>query len=138
MALIDLATGEPATPRAAGAVLNLPNDACPIERADEIAAAETVVLQFPAFKDGRAYSQARLIRERLKFEGDVCAEGEILPDQIVFMRRCGFSMAVVGDAFLDAARAKLAEERLAYQAGRGDGATIIARRLAARAKERAA
>src|SRR5262249_43937027 len=44
-----------------------------------------VVLEFPAFKDGRAYSQARLLRERYNFKGELRAAGNVLRDQLMFM-----------------------------------------------------
>src|SRR5438045_751324 len=49
-----------------------------------------VALVFPAFKDGRAYSQARILRERLKFRGELRATGQVLRDQFLFMQRAGF------------------------------------------------
>jgi uncharacterized protein (DUF934 family) len=53
------------------------------------------VLHFPKFTDGRAYSQARLLRERLKYTGEIRATGQVLPDQLNFMRRCGFDAFVL-------------------------------------------
>jgi uncharacterized protein (DUF934 family) len=49
-----------------------------------------VALVFPSFRDGRAYSQARLLRERYKFRGELRATGQVLRDQFVFMLRAGF------------------------------------------------
>ena len=49
-----------------------------------------VALEFPAFKDGRAYSKARLLRQRHNFVGEIRAIGDVLRDQLAFMRRCGF------------------------------------------------
>ena len=49
-----------------------------------------VALEFPSFTDGRAYSYARLLRERLAFRGEVRATGNVLRDQLLFMARCGF------------------------------------------------
>jgi uncharacterized protein (DUF934 family) len=49
-----------------------------------------VALVFPTFRDGRAYSQARLLRERYNYRGDLRATGQILRDQFVFMLRAGF------------------------------------------------
>ena len=49
-----------------------------------------IVLEFPKFTDGRAYSQARVIREHLGYEGELRASGDIYPDQAVLMLRCGF------------------------------------------------
>jgi len=49
-----------------------------------------VALVFPTFRDGRAYSQARLLRERYRYEGELRATGQVLRDQFVFMLRAGF------------------------------------------------
>ena len=62
-------------------------------------------LHFPAFTDGRAFSQAYLLRRRLKFAGDIRATGDVLIDQLVQMQRTGFSSAVLR-AGVDAADAQ--------------------------------
>jgi len=49
-----------------------------------------VGLVFPIFRDGRAYTQARLLRERHQYKGELRATGQILRDQFVFMMRAGF------------------------------------------------
>ena len=49
-----------------------------------------VALEFPKFKDGRAYSAARILRERLDFAGELRAVGDVLLEQARFMIRCGF------------------------------------------------
>jgi uncharacterized protein (DUF934 family) len=49
-----------------------------------------IVLQFPKFSDGRAYSQARLLRGRMGYTGELRASGNVLQDQALFMLRCGF------------------------------------------------
>jgi uncharacterized protein (DUF934 family) len=49
-----------------------------------------VALVFPTFRDGRAYSQARLLRERHGYDGELRATGQVLRDQFVFMLRAGF------------------------------------------------
>jgi len=49
-----------------------------------------VALVFPSFRDGRAYSQARLLRERYHYRGELRATGQVLRDQFVFMLRAGF------------------------------------------------
>lgn len=56
-----------------------------------------VVLQFAAFADGRAFSQARLLRDRYDFTGDIRAIGDVIPDQLDFMRRCGFNQFELDD-----------------------------------------
>jgi len=50
-----------------------------------------IALQFPRFSDGRAYSQAYLLRARHGFEGELRAVGDVLRDQLAAMRHCGFS-----------------------------------------------
>jgi uncharacterized protein (DUF934 family) len=49
-----------------------------------------IVLNFPKFTDGRAYSQARLLRERLGYRGELRATGAVFLDQLPFLLRCGF------------------------------------------------
>jgi uncharacterized protein (DUF934 family) len=76
-------------------VLQLQNDADPqaIEKClDDV---ERIDLHFPKFTDGRAYSQAFLLRRRLGFKGDIRATGDVLIDQLVQMERTGFSSAVL-------------------------------------------
>ena len=80
---------------AAAHVLQLPNDADPL--AVSLEGVQRVELNFPKFTDGRAYSQALLIRRRLGFAGDIRATGDVLIDQLVAMQRSGFSSAVLKD-----------------------------------------
>lgn len=49
-----------------------------------------VALAFPKFRDGRAYTSARLLRERFNYEGQIRAVGDVLREQAGFMVRCGF------------------------------------------------
>ena len=56
----------------------------------DLARFELIALEFPTFKDGRAYSQARLLRERYGFTGELRATGDVLRDQFLFLHRCGF------------------------------------------------
>ena len=49
-----------------------------------------VALEFPKFRDGRAYTNARTLRERLGFKGELRAVGDVLREQAHFMLRCGF------------------------------------------------
>lgn len=57
-----------------------------------------IVLSFPKYTDGRAYSLARLLRERHGFRGELRASGEVLRDQIPLMRRCGFDAFAISHA----------------------------------------
>ncbi|TCP16031.1 DUF934 domain-containing protein [Simplicispira metamorpha] len=76
-----------------------------------------VDLHFPNFTDGRAFSQAYLLRRRRGFAGDIRATGDVLIDQLVQMQRTGFSSAVLKEG-VDAADAQRQFERFQgfYQA----------------------
>ncbi|MCE2563908.1 DUF934 domain-containing protein [Komagataeibacter sp. FNDCF1] len=50
---------------------------------------ELVAVTFPSFRDGRAFTQARALREHLGFTGEIRATGTPLPDQYEFLLRCG-------------------------------------------------
>ncbi|MBH5399360.1 DUF934 domain-containing protein [Bradyrhizobium sp. CNPSo 4010] len=68
-----------------------------------------VALVFPTFRDGRAYSQARLLRERYDYRGELRATGQVLRDQFVFMLRAGFDAFEVkkqadAEAFMQTAK----------------------------------
>jgi uncharacterized protein (DUF934 family) len=56
---------------------------------------DRIDLHFPHFTDGRAYSQAYLLRRRLGFKGDLRATDDVLIDQLIQMERTGFSSAVL-------------------------------------------
>ncbi len=66
------------------------NDVAVEDHADLIAKADIVVLELPAFTDGRAYSQARGLREDLGFEKELRVKGDVLVDQAAYLLRCGF------------------------------------------------
>ena len=61
----------------------------------DLAGVERIDLYFPKFTDGRAYSQAFLLRRRLKYKGEIRAHGDVLIDQLVQMQRAGFDSAVL-------------------------------------------
>lgn len=61
----------------------------PDEVRRHLARLELVVLHFDTFKDGRAFSQARIIRSRYGYKGEIRAVGHILRDQLLFLHRCG-------------------------------------------------
>jgi uncharacterized protein (DUF934 family) len=80
-----------------------------------------VALVFPSFRDGRAYSQARLLRERHGYDGELRATGQVLRDQFVFMSRAGFdAFEVKKDADADAFAATVKRYSVFYQPT-GDG-----------------
>ena len=67
--------------------VTLANDADALELS--LDGVDCVELQFPKFTDGRAFSYARVLRDRLKYRGEVRAYGQVLRDQYLFMLRCG-------------------------------------------------
>lgn len=73
--------------------LVIANDADPREA--DLAGISVVELHFPKFSDGRAFSQAFLLRRRLGFTGQIRATGDVLIDQLVQMQRSGFTQAVL-------------------------------------------
>ncbi|MDM0071951.1 DUF934 domain-containing protein [Variovorax sp. J31P207] len=93
-------------------VLQLPNDADPLAIEVCLDDVERIDLDFPKFTDGRAYSQAFLLRRRLGFKGDIRATGDVLIDQLVQMQRTGFSSAVLKEG-VDASAAQRQFDRFA-------------------------
>jgi uncharacterized protein (DUF934 family) len=71
--------------------IRLRSDQNPEVIADDIDHFALIALEFPLFKDGRAYSYARLLRERWGFRGELRAVGEVLLEQLHFMQRVGFN-----------------------------------------------
>lgn len=76
-----------------------------------------VELNFPKFTDGRAFSQAVLLRRRYKFTGDIRATGEVLIDQLVQMARSGFTSAVLREGLNPAAAQQQFERYSAFYQG---------------------
>lgn len=74
-------------------VLQMANDADP--RSLSLDGVQRIDLHFPKFSDGRAFSQAFLLRRRLGFQGEIRATGDVLVDQLVQMQRTGFDSAVL-------------------------------------------
>jgi uncharacterized protein (DUF934 family) len=97
-----------------------------------------VALVFPTFRDGRAYSQARLLRERHGYGGELRATGQVLRDQFVFMSRAGFdAFEVKKDADADAFAETVKRYSVFYQPT-GDGrVTALNRRMQLRHSESA-
>jgi uncharacterized protein (DUF934 family) len=89
-----------------------------------------VALQFPKFRDGRAFSSAVLLRERYGYVGEVRAVGEVLRQQVNFMLRCGFDAFEPADGAEPADVEKAARLfRHVYQASADDRAPAFAERL---------
>ena len=78
---------------------------------------QLIVLHFPKWVDGRAYSQARLLRSRYRYQGEIRATGEVLVDMLPLLERTGFDAVVLRhDQSIEAA-----ERALAFFAGHYQG-----------------
>ncbi len=87
-----------------------------------------IALEFPAFKDGRCYSHARLLRDRYQFQGDLRALGDVLRDQLFYMNRCGFSsFCIREDKDIEDALNGLKDFSISYQTA-ADGQPPIDKR----------
>ena len=97
-----------------------------------------VALVFPTFRDGRAYSQARLLRERFSWRGELRATGQVLRDQFVFMLRAGFDAFEVKKPSDGEAFAQTAKRYSVFYQPTGDGRlTALHRRMQLRHSESA-
>ena len=114
--------------------LRLPNTVQPASLGADLDRFELVALSFPRFTDGRAYSQARLLRSRLGFRGEIRAEGDVLRDQLLFMKRCGIDAFAVGErAIAEGWLQAFRDFDVFYQPAEDGAVSLLHRRLAARA-----
>lgn len=89
----------------------------PAALAGDFARLTLIGVNFPRFTDGRAYSIARLLRERHHYAGEIRALGDVLHDQLFFMQRCGFdAFALRADKDIEKALTGLRVFSEAYQA----------------------
>lgn len=85
-----------------------------------------VELEFPKFRDGRGYSSARLLRERMGYKGEIRAVGDVLRDQWLFMSRCGVdTFEVRPGTRLEDFRAALGEQTVFYQRSSDSHASVF-------------
>jgi len=105
--------------------LRLKSSEMPAQLAADIKHFALIAVEFPSFRDGRGYSHARILRERLDFRGEIRAVGDVLRDQFQFMHRCGIDAFEVKDeTALQAWLAALAEISVFYQVA-SDGAPDV-------------
>ena len=78
---------------------------------------DLIAINFPSFADGRGYSYARTLRERYNFQGELRAIGDVLIDQVYYLKRCGFdAFALRSDQDPQTASDSLATFSDSYQA----------------------
>jgi len=90
-----------------------------------------IAVNFPKFVDGRGYSIARLLRERFGYTGELRAIGDVLLDQLYYMKRCGFDSYVLrADKDISRATQSLSVFTQGYQAATDTDIPLFRRRLA--------
>ena len=88
-------------------------------------------VNFPKFTDGRSYSSARLLRERYGYQGEIRALGDVLQDQLFFMKRCGIdAYALLEGKNIEQALAGLVDFSETYQAAVDQPQPLFRRRAA--------
>lgn len=105
-----------------------PNEAV-AQLAGDLDRLAVIALEFPKFNDGRAMSQARLLRERLCYRGEIRATGKVVRDLLLFMHRCGFDAFEVADGVTaDIVSKSLAEFDVFYQPAADGNRSVIEQR----------
>jgi uncharacterized protein (DUF934 family) len=95
-----------------------------------------IAIEFPGFRDGRGFSYAHRLRRQYDFTGELRAVGHVLPDQALFLIRCGFdSIEVKDSAKLSDWRRSLTEYSVWYQPAADERSTLLALRQKRQAAE---
>ncbi len=85
--------------------------------ADDLQKISLIALEFPAFTDGRSFSQARLLRSRYGFDGEIRAIGSYMPDQVFYLSRVGVnSFQLENDKEINTALSTMNDFTVNYQA----------------------
>ena len=96
--------------------IRLESNQKPEEISADIDRFDLIALNFPALPDGRAFSYARILRERYGFKGELRATGKVIQDQLFFMHRCGFDAFELSEGEdIEKSIAALSSFSVAYQ-----------------------
>ncbi len=88
-----------------------------------------IAINFPKFADGRGYSYARILRDRFNYKGELRAIGDVLHDQLFYLKRCGFdSFAVREDKDAEIAMTGLGAFTVTYQGATDQPEPLFRRR----------
>lgn len=101
--------------------LRLKSDQHPKGIAGDVGAFQVIALEFPKFRDGRAYTYARLLRERYGYRGELRAVGDVLQEHLNFMQRCGFDTFEINAPDPEKAWATVAGDHSVWYQATGDG-----------------
>ncbi len=98
--------------------------------ADDLDTLGLVAINFPVFRDGRGFSSARILRDRYAYRGEIRAIGDVLRDQLFYMKRCGFdTFALREDQDVEAAIEAFRDFAHTYQAAADDPEPLFRRRI---------
>jgi uncharacterized protein (DUF934 family) len=115
--------------RQADVGVRIPNDVDVNEIAEQLKGLSRIVVEFPKFGDGRALSQARVLRERHEFTGEIRVTGDVLRDQIWHMYRCGIdAFETRADRSIEDALKAFSEMSVTYQPATDTAQSIFLRR----------
>ena len=118
-------------PQAVQAGVLVPNDTDIETLEADLPRLALIALQFPKWVDGRAYSQARLLRSRLRYSGEVRATGEVLVDMLPLLHRTGFdAVQLRADQSLESSQRALRFFAAHYQGDVHETQPLFARRVA--------
>ena len=107
----------------------LNSDEAPEAIKDSCQQLPVIAINFPAFADGRGYSYAQLLRTQYGYKGELRAIGDVLRDQLFYLKRCGFnSFAMREDQKLDEAVSNLKDIDETYQAAADNRQPLFQRR----------
>ena len=109
--------------------IKVSGDVEPDVLADHLGSVDLIAIEFPVFRDGRGYSLARILRDRLGYQGELRACGDVLRDQLFYMQRCGFnSFEPRDDRCIEDALNGLSDFTVTYQADAIEKRPIYQRR----------
>ncbi|MFZ0257028.1 MAG: DUF934 domain-containing protein [Gammaproteobacteria bacterium] len=100
--------------------------------APDLGCFKVIALEFGVFTDGRGYSQARLLRQRYGYSGEIRARGDFLQDQVAFLERCGVNaFEIPADQNIGQTLKAFAEISITYQPAADTEELIFHRRRGA-------
>ena len=112
--------------------VRIPNTVDVMALWDQLKDRPLIAIEFPSFGDGRAFSQARVLRERLLFKGEIRAVGDVLRDQIFLMHRTGIdTMVPRADQDLQDCLKGFRDFTVPYQGAADQQVSVFQRRRAA-------
>ena len=104
-------------------------DAEPEDLPVDLQKLDVIAIDFPVFRDGRGYSLARILRDRLGYDGELRATGDVLRDQMFYLHRCGFNaFEPRSDRCIEEALRGLSDFSVTYQADANEKRPIYRRR----------